>query len=65
LTHPISFPRSQARRWVVLVELSVMEQRYRLCYDVAFAVLRQIDDVFVAEDFEPVEGYRIRSRSAA
>ncbi len=23
----------------------------------AFAVLRQIDDVFVAEDFEPVENY--------
>lgn len=22
-----------------------------------FAVLRQIDDVFVAEDFEPVENY--------
>jgi hypothetical protein len=28
-TSPISFPVFEARRWAVLVELSVMEQRYQ------------------------------------
>jgi transposase InsO family protein len=37
LTHPISFPDLEARRWAVLVELSVMEQRYQ-------AVLAVIQD---------------------